>query len=187
VTKIIAKKRAIAPIVKQTQWCINAKRNMLAMPLWGHTVRHYCTLEAGIKFSDRIRKRKGAPKFQNIPQHDYDHNSQGGYKSEVDTELDNLAQQIEGQKANHKAAVKSLRGELNTLSTDFRSSLRGKGRRSGGTHQAWLAGKNHTLATWYEPFSMSKKPEPRAFPGVPGDTKLEDKIKALVKAFGRWG
>jgi hypothetical protein len=189
VTQFIAKKREIAPIVRQTQWCINTKKNMHAMPLWGHTIKHYCTLASGINILDRIRSRVRAPKFKNIPHHDYNHNSAGGYKSEVDTELKDVAKQIQKNKSKHKAAVRSLRGRLNSLSSDFRSRLRKRGKRCGGTHAAWLKGKKDPTSDWYQPFSMADDGcvEPRTFPGAAGDTMLEDKIKALVKAFGRWG
>lgn len=187
VTRLIAKKREIVPIVRQTKWCINAGKNMRAMPLWGHTIKHYCNLDSGIKLLDRIKTRVGAPKFKNIPQHDYDHNSVAGYKSEVDTELVKLADQIEEMKADHKAAIKSLRSRLNRLSDRFRSHLRERGKRCKGTHNAWVNG--NLLQNWYEPFSMADdgNVEPRAFPGTKGDTTMADKIRALVKAFGRWG
>src|SRR5262245_23742466 len=34
-------KNAFTSIVDATQWCINAKPNMMALPLWGHTVKYY--------------------------------------------------------------------------------------------------------------------------------------------------
>src|SRR5436189_5070912 len=38
VTEMLAKKAKLKAILEQTEWCINAKPNMLGMPLWGHTI-----------------------------------------------------------------------------------------------------------------------------------------------------
>ena len=78
--------------VEQTKWCINKKSNMMAMPLWGHTVKWYCAItEDGGEIDDD----RTAPKFKNIPQHDYDHNCKEGYTWEVEQAMKELAAEIE--------------------------------------------------------------------------------------------
>src|SRR5437868_1274957 len=62
VTQFIAGKKEIAEIIQQTQWCINSEKNMLAMPLWGHTIKWYCDLTA----SGVLTNQDVPPPFQNI-------------------------------------------------------------------------------------------------------------------------
>jgi hypothetical protein len=189
VTEFIGKKREIQDIVKQTEWCINSKTNMYAMPLWGHTIKYYCDLALGGKLKDRNE----GPKFENVPQHDYDHNSKKGYKkNHVDKALKKIANQIEEKaKENHEAAVKQLGEVLDRLSNSFRSMLQAYGARSEGTHKAWSTGIKHPEpeSGWYLPFSMGSNAnaEKRTFPAPDFSGKTAKKIKRLVEAFGKWG
>jgi uncharacterized protein YdaT len=192
VTGLLAKKGNILEIIEQTKWCINVKKNMVAMPLWGHTVQYYANIEIklrDIKMEDRIRTRRKGPPFKKIPQHDYDHNSKKGYKSEVDKEMKRIAKQIADNKDKHKAAVASLKRKLNAASKDFRDELVRRGKRCGGTHKAWLDGMKELNAEWYKPFSMADdgNVDPRAFPMAAGSTAewFADKIKSLVRSFTR--
>ncbi len=187
VTAFVAKKEEIETVVMQTQWCINHSDNMFAMPVWGHTIKHYCDVAArGLGTLERFYSRKGAPPFEKIPQHDYDHNSAQGYTYEVDQEMTEIAQSIAESKAKHEAKVKSLRSKLDRASKFYLGELKRRGKRCNGTHKAWDAGKKGEDPEWYKPFSMADDVicEPRAFPGTPGDGKLFDKIQALVNAAG---
>lgn len=189
VTEFLAKKSNLQTVIKQTKWCINAKKNMFAMPLWGHTIKYYCDIETRrMKIDDRIRKRKEGPPFKNIPHHDYDHNATGGYKDEIDKAIQKLANQVDEQKDKHRQAIKNLKRQLNSLSGKFKAELNRRGRRRGGTQNAWKNGRQDS--DWYEPFSMADdgKVNPKAFPlSSSTDEWVANKIQSLVKAFGRWG
>ena len=194
VTEFLGIKESIQKIVEQTTWCINANTNMLPMPLWGHTIKWYCNLAA----SGAFIANPPAPPFQNIPQHDYNHNSKGGYTSEVSEEMKELARSVEEQaEENHEAPGENLKGRLDGLSERFRTTLRTRGStRSGGTHNAWQMGLKDaqsaaglTTSKWYMPFSMAADGavEERSFPAPGFDSKVASKIKRLVAALGKWG
>jgi hypothetical protein len=203
VTEFVAKDSKLKDVVRQTPWCINDTVNMFAMPLWGHTIKWYCNnfdemdldrdsvgdlIDAGDLFS-----KKTGPKFKNIPQHDYDHNSGLGYKQEVDRDLKQLASQIRDvAKNSHEDASSALAGELEELSKKFRSELQRRGKRAGGTHNAWsevVKGVRKPHSDWYKPFSMANdgKEEARVFPVSGADSgKLANKIRRMVDALRRW-
>jgi hypothetical protein len=198
VTEMLATKKELETILLQTEWCINAKANMLAMPLWGHTIKYYCDLES---YADPVlKKRKRTldsmlsndtpPPFANIPQHDYDHNSQKGYTNEVKIELKKLAGKVANSKKKHEDIVKELQQELNDNSDHFRGELgRRGGSRCAGTHAAWQQGSKKPTSDWYEPFSMAQDgcAEPRTFPAPGFDSKVANKIQRLVDALTTFG
>jgi hypothetical protein len=187
VTDFIGKDAKIIDIVKQTQWCINAEKNMLAMPLWGNTICHYCDVEDDGRFQEEDDVAR--PPFKNIPQHDYDHNSERGYTSEINAEMAKLAREIAKiAKKNHEAAVKELKDTLNTLSDDFRSELKRRGKRSQGTHKAWFAGMDDPTGNWYKPFSMADdgKEEKRTFPIADDGEKMSKKLAKVVADWEFW-
>ena len=191
VTQFIAKSANILSVVKQTKWCVNDEPNMYAMPLWGHTIKYYVDLEtAGISLGDRFKKPTSGPTFQNIPMHDYDHNSKKGYKkNHVDKSMKKLAKRVEKKKEeDHQAAVDDLKSVLDSLSSAFRSLLQGNGMRVGGTHAAWQKGSKEPNSDWYLPFSMASKAnaEVRTFPSPGFGGKAAAKIQRLVAAFGKW-
>jgi hypothetical protein len=187
-TKFLGKNEVIAEIVKKTRWCINAENNMLGMPVWGHTIQHYCDIGIG-----SIIQEPTPPWFCNVPQHDYDHNSTGGYKSEVDKAMEKLAEQVKKlAKSEHEEPEKNLAGALEKTSDKFRALMAtGRGLRTGGTHKAWLKGCDSPNSDWYLPFSMAddgvadKRPFPAA--GMNSDGKVAKKIAKLAKALKKWG
>jgi hypothetical protein len=193
----IGKAEKLAPIVKQTNWCINAKPNMLAMPLWGHTLKWYVlgfSQDPTAKLDQLLQAAPlmsgGAPPFKDIPQHDYDHNSERGYKKEVDKNLQRLAEQIaKVAKKSHKLAVEELKEELEQLSAKFKRELSRRGKRQGGTDRAWKSGLNNTNPQWYEPFSMANDGNvaEREFPAVGRKSKLRAKMQSMLTALGKWG
>jgi A nuclease family of the HNH/ENDO VII superfamily with conserved AHH len=179
VTEFIGKNATIERIVEQTEWCVNAKKNMFGMPLWGHTIQWYV-------FDDKGR----APPFKNIPQHDYDHNSTGGYIDEVDKKMQRIADTITEQaKKSHKAAVAELVTRLNNMSGSLLDTLKERGMRCDGTHEAWKKGAKQPKSDWYKPFSMASDAiaERRTFPVENYDSKVADKIERLRKALFKWG
>lgn len=187
---------SILDIVQQTKWCINKESNMIALPLWGHTVKYYCDLETGgLTVAARILGQEidVPPPFEDHPQHDYDHNSKKGYKkNHVDKAMIKVAQRIEKQKDAHKAAVEDLKAVLDNLSDTFRQMLQTLGKQSGGTHDAWKNAPDDPKGDWYLPFSMAlaRNAEKRVFPIAGGKgkaKKLYEKINRLAEAFQSWG
>ncbi len=184
VTEFIGKKAKLKKIVEQTEWCINAKKNMIGMPRWGHTIKWYCNLACQGEILEKVK----APPFKDLPQHDYDHNSPKGYTKEVEGELKELAREIEESTDKHEEVVATLKAELDGLSDDFRGRLTSRGERCDGTHKAWKKGAKDPHSDWYLPFSMADdgSVEPRTFPAPNLDSKVADKIQKMVAAVARW-
>lgn len=201
VGKIIVGNTKIGPIVRQTKWCVNKADNMLAMPLWGHTVKWYCTPGRKLDFKAGV----GAPPFAGIPQHDWDHTGDGGYIEELDPKLEAIAKAVSASAKKHEVAAQDLAADLDQLAKDFGAALKARGRRSGGTHAAWGQGRDSVgkpkptgAATrsaegvlegrWYYPFSMAADGgvTAKGYPNLGFDqetlTKLNwlaDKLKGL--------
>lgn len=174
------------PLLTKTRWCINDKHNMVAMPLWGHTIQHYCGGFFGL-----VDSSVPTP-FANVPQHDYDHNSTGGYKSEIDKDMGLIAKGVQRLAAKgHEEPEKKLADALKANSDKFRNQLTAvRGLRVGGTHAAWDKGSREPNSDWYLPFSMAKDgvADVRGFPAkdLNGKGKLAEKIKAMKEAFANW-
>jgi hypothetical protein len=195
VTEFIIGNSKIKAIVENTPWCINDKPNMMPMPLWGHTIQHYCDLGAAGATKNALAALTGQddrPPFENIPMHDYDHNSTKGYKkADVDTAVKKVAQRLEESKKAHEDKTKELKAELDRLSRTLGKllSLRG-GARCGGTHAAWKKGKTAPNSDWYLPFSMASTggADKRSFPAADADNEtVANKIKRMAEALARWG
>ena len=189
--KLLSRSTIIKPVIKQTKWCINNKDNMLAMPLWGHTVKWYCSITAAdVKVKNPLRKIKGkvpAPPFQNIPQHNWDHIGNECYLWEVEEEVDKLADDVESSP--HQLKGKKLEDRLKTLSTNFKNKLvakkGGRGWRKGGTDAAWgLAQKPTPDPEWCHPFSMASngKVTSKGFPARDFGEELTKWIERIAKA-----
>jgi len=151
----LVSKRGIQGILRKTVWCINKKKNMYGMPVWGDTVQHYCRGSQKTLWLDRL-----PPGFANVPQHSYDHNH---YNKEVNRELGQRA--IRWKAAQHKAHDVDIAGFLNGLSSQMKGKLQGRGRRSTGTHNAWMSALDGQMTTtWFRPFSMASTASKRSFP-----------------------
>jgi hypothetical protein len=153
-TELLLGREEIEGAIKQTEWCINNEDNMMAMPLWGHTVKWYCKVTA-LGGSVVGSSALAAPPFANIPQHDIDHNSKEGYTWEIEEQCKKVGKKVE--KVDHQLQGDALQGALKKMSGDFRAELKRRGsERKGGTHKAWtLAQKPTSDPHWYEPFSMA--------------------------------
>lgn len=152
VMKELQTKVGIITVVRQAKWCINKGNNMIALPLWGHTVKWYC---------DPDESSTKAPPFADRPQHDFDHNKKDGYTHEVSIAVRKMANTIKAQ--GHNADPDKIVKALNKASSDFRKKLRERGERSEGTHEGWKKGTKG-LPNWYMPFSMASAAEVRKFP-----------------------
>ena len=177
VSSEIIGKPGIAGVVAATKWCINNEDNMLAMPLWGHTVMWYCDIaEDGGEIDDD----SPAPPFKNVPQHDWDHNCSEGYTWEVEKELRKLADKL--KEKGHKVQPKDLKGELDDLSSDFKDLLEERGKRKGGTHKMFTGGG--TGKDWCQPFSMASngKVTSKGYPVKNFDERVAKWIKRIAQA-----
>jgi hypothetical protein len=180
VSKELVANENIDSIVRETVWCINADVNMLGMPLWGHTVKYYCTITAAGGAIANVSPP--APPFANIPQHDWDHNCKLGYRHETDEAMKGLAKDV--QDAGHEFSGQNLKGELESLSKQFRGELSSRGGRNGGTHNAWQQGSKQPTSRWYEPFSMASTANltEKGFPVRDFDNKVAAWIKRIAAA-----
>jgi hypothetical protein len=187
VTQELVANTAIEGAIAQTVWCINNEKNMIAMPLWGHTVKYYCTITAAQVLlsgtSGAIKSAIEAPPFANIPQHDWDHNCKEGYTWEVEQACKKLAKKID--ESGHELKGESLKGALDQLSDKFRNILTGvRGTRLGGTHAAWQKGQQDPESTWSHPFSMAStsKLTTKGFPIRNFDERVARWIKRIAGA-----
>lgn len=159
-------------IVEETEWCINDKSNMVALPMWGHTIMWYCNQFAGItpagmkNVLSLITGNTAAPDWQNLPQHNYGHSGRdvaSSYNKEVEMRLQRVVNAIEKSKKEHKDKVGTLQTALTKLSGWFESELKNRGIRGGGTHTNWVNGAANPM--WYLPFAMCAQPYPMPYPG----------------------
>lgn len=173
---IDATNKKVAGVVRDTEWCINTGKNMLGMPLWGHTVQWYCNVaEKTIGAATR-----GTPPFADLPQHDWDHTGTGAYQQEVNKRLIDIVKDL--AKSGHEAESGDLAGTLDDLSSSFKTSLKGRGARLGGTHEGWKLGRNKA-AQWYLPFSMASTGcvTGKGYPKLIFNDEFMNKLKWLAK------
>jgi len=172
VTGILTKNKDIQSIVANTPWCVNKKENVIALPMWAHTIEWYCRLSMITPLHPEILEEEVAgkysmttavaPPFENLPQHDYDH---AAYIEEVDEALEDLVDDVKGVEG-HQEQADTLESALNSLVSDFYDNIESRGNRVGGTHAAWNLGMNARDSDWYLPFSMADtgEAEKRDFP-----------------------
>jgi len=187
VTQELVANSKIHGAIVQTVWCINNENNMIAMPLWGHTVKYYCEITAATtslsSVASVIKNALAPPPFANIPQHDWDHNSKEGYTWEVEQACKKLAKKVE--ESGHKLKGDDLKGALDQLSNKFRNILTGvRGVRLGGTHAAWSMGQQDPQSNWAQPFSMAStsKLTTKGFPVRHFDEKVASWVKRIATA-----
>lgn len=179
VGKVLIGGKGISKIIHMTKWCVNRKVNMIAMPLWGHTIKYYCDIKA-----KTIRKIRKQPPFKNLPQHDWDHNCAGGYRHEVEEELLSLRYSVDENAANHTLEAQQLADSLDALSKEFKDRLKARGsRRQGGTHKGWNKGKKDPTSRWFEPFSMARDEHitAKGYPAPDFKDETADKLAWLKK------
>lgn len=175
-------REALLDVVRETTWCINAKRNMVAMPKFGHTIMYYVDIFGSDPDSEDFReiRRRKAPPFANIPQHDFEHDTALGYCYDVKTEIAKIWENMEEAKDIHKTKVNTwLAGRLNELSSEFRTKLRTRGKRQNGTHDAWLAGRKGENDKWYLPFSMATAAHAQERNHPVRDSRAKEKMIAI--------
>jgi hypothetical protein len=173
-----AKKRAaVKRVLKVTKWCINNQKNMLAMPKFGHTIMYYTDV-----MSDRYYIVDfPAPPFKNIPHHDFEHNTAGGYCSEVKADISKLWDQVAEAEKKHVESKNGIKGRLDRLSRKWQDKLKARGKRCGGTHRAWKKGMKDPESNWYLPFSMANDAhaEERFCPAGGWTDKVNEKMEKI--------
>ena len=145
------------------EWDTNAAPNLIGLPL-----------NAQYRASDgRIPK--------NLPSHQVDHNTAGGYTAEVSAYLkENVWDKLNKKDKIHKIDVEQIETRLKNASSAWRRKLQAFGRRNGGTLASWKKRfEKAQKSKWYKPFSMASTPNPR-HPGI----SLSDLTSIFKKLFG---
>jgi hypothetical protein len=192
---VVGKTQEVQQVIDESQWCINDPNNMVALPLWGTTVMHYCRdfssitdwdvkgLLKGIAGS-LLKTEQSAPAFENLPQHNYGHSGEDAsmsYNLEIQKKLEKWIAKIQVDIQAHSITGPDIHEDLNTMSDDMRKELNKRGTRMGstlgtvGTHAAWL----HPAPNWYVTFSMARVPKPMPQP------KMTAKIVRIAEALWR--
>lgn len=150
VRQVVEEPKNIKETVKKTRWCVNARHNMVALPVWGETIMWYT-------------KNTSKPPFANRVQHNWDHNGASRYRPEVEGELQKIVSRVKDAIEEHDSdGVGALTGALNGLATTFRTRLRGRAQRRGGTHKQFQ--NNGADPQWWMPFSMAATASAKGFP-----------------------
>ncbi|MCA9127969.1 MAG: AHH domain-containing protein [Planctomycetales bacterium] len=178
ITKVISKDPKLKTVLENTEYCVNNPKNMMALPLFAHTVYWYCLAE-DIPISARavvgsITTTYTPPPFANLPNHDFDH---GKYNKEVEEALEVLKAEV--KEADHSIAPAQLSASLDEMSGDMEGLLKIRGKRKGGTHLAWLDACEEKVDNWFLPYSLAHKPEERGFPKRLN--KNLSRLKAAIK------
>ena len=149
-----------------TDWNINDDPNMIGMPQKANYQAAYGKIEKTRPVSAQAALWVPATNSQgtlpaNIPAHNVDHNTTGGYTKEVIGYLkSNVWNKFNSQGADHKKDAAWLANELNEAAKEHqRLLLQVRGIRKGGTVPAWqnrIKDKN-----WAQPFSMAVSPSQR--------------------------
>jgi len=181
VTKVMSRDEALQIVLLNTKYCVNNSNNMMALPLFGHTVYWYCLTDHS-DASERsligsMASAVNPPPFQNLPNHDFDHNL---YNLEVEEALNKLKAQI--KQAEHSLEPGKLSLALDAMSNRFQALLKLRGMSKGGTHAAWKAATAGNVDHWYAPFSLAASPKERGFPGRLNSNlaRLQNAIKNLL-------
>ncbi len=181
VTDELAGNTTIKKAIEETDWCINNGGNMIALPLWGHTVMWYCKITKSRQF---LPMNVPPPPFQNLPQHNIDHNGSESYTYEIRQVCRQLAK--DAKDAGHDLEADGLKGALEGLSVEWKATINARGSaRKGGTDAAWkLAQAKPPDPSWVEPFSMAKtgKVCKMGFPVHIFDEKVAKWIDRLANA-----
>ncbi|MCI0400219.1 MAG: hypothetical protein L0Z68_02790 [Gammaproteobacteria bacterium] len=166
VNKDVAKATYCSDCLWITIWDINKAPNLIQLPLWGAYVKAYKALPT-------VRKGQPAPAIMppapigapnNLPCHDRDHLTKGGYSTEVrDWLTKNIWNALNVAQKKHKVDAKTIEGQLKAGEEEWKAELEVfRGDRFKGTIGAWVNRRNDPL--WYEPFSMAAAPNPRSAP-----------------------
>jgi hypothetical protein len=130
-----------------TDWDLNNSGNMYGMP----TNRQYRLSNGKVPL--------------NLPSHQVDHNTKGGYTYECrDWLTENVWNTLDEKRESHKVDATDLKQQLEDGSDWFRDLIFERGLRKKGTLYCWgrrFPTHSEHEKKWYFPFSMALKPSPR--------------------------
>ncbi|MET0391344.1 MAG: hypothetical protein ABW321_35550 [Polyangiales bacterium] len=177
VTGKITAQPELEPTLNVTEWCVNHKENMLALPIWPLTVRWYSTMRlenSEVVHGFKARTVAQTPPFVGLAQHDYDHNL---YNRDVDSAMKEIADDAKKQGDKHEETAATIKAKLDSSRDAFKGTLQGR-----TTDEAWFQGLNGT-ETWWEEFSMvGAAGVERAFPSRE-DSTWSEMIQKMLDAF----
>ncbi len=182
VTEKITSNDDIKLLVWNTKWCVNVASNMIALPMWGHTLTWYVDLTTGDlkqkEVAGKFVSTVGPPPFADRTQHNYDH---GPYLKEVGGDLQGIADKyIEALEEHPDDPSGALASDLDAVISSRKGQLQ-----KGGTHAAWQLGMNDREGPWYMPFSMATSPTQLVFPFQ--GNKMANRLAELRAAFAKLG
>jgi len=160
-------KQAVRRCCDATTWNINNSDNLIALPLFGHTIKWYA-----------IDCNEEAPGWANWPQHDWDHNSTKGYCNDVRDEILEFYRKLEKKSNEHEIEKRSIASNLKTMETRWRGLIKKRGSKGRGTHEEW---KNKGEG-WYKPFSMADDGNETYRPPL----RIDNKTDKLIKLLEEW-
>jgi hypothetical protein len=173
--EIVANTKIKDEVIKNTKWCVNDLKNMIALPLFEMSFLHY------------LIKGQGAtpPPFANLPMHNYDH---GKFQKEVNDELKQIGKDTAQNTKAHEEVTKELLAAMNSTRDFFNPELASRGTRGKGTHGEFVNAMNAkegdaSAEKWYIPFSMADDPTPKPFPSAARKSGLSQKLADLKKAW----
>jgi hypothetical protein len=143
-----------------TEWNINKTPNMIGLPMYRKYVNQYCVVDKIKDKGKRLATLEGLPAPKNLPAHDIDHNTDGGYTSEVITHMKTQVwNKFNDEVKDHKKGPEWLIEKLEGASKHFAGLLVRWGNRKGGTAKAWSNRRDDD--NWADPFSMATEPNQR--------------------------
>jgi hypothetical protein len=151
-----AAQKTVQKVLNHVKWCVNGKKNMIALPRMRHTVQWY--------IHDGKADRR--PPWENLPQHSMDHDV---YLIEATAIVKEIWAEIEKEfRAKNCEAIdgEKLSERLDAEAEKLGKKLRKRGLRSGGTHMAWTEEADPSKRRpdgipWFFPFSMASSAEAR--------------------------
>ncbi len=161
-------------VIKNTEWCVNDLKNMIALPLFEMTFLHYL-----------IKSDGSTPPFVGLPMHNYDH---AAFQKEVGDALKQIGDDAVDNTEAHEEVTAELLAALNGIRDRYKPELTSRGKRGKGTHGEFVNAMNANAGDasaeqWYVPFSMAAKPSPRPFPSGARKGGLSRKLANLRKAW----
>jgi hypothetical protein len=172
--EITANSKIKKVVVENTKWCVNDKKNMIALPLFEMSFLHYLILGDA-----------APPPFVGLPMHNYDH---AAFQREVGEELKQIGKDAAANTKAHEKVTAELLAAMNTTRDFFEPELKARGKRGKGTHGEFVNAMNAkegdtSAEKWYIPFSMAETPSAKPFPSSARKGGLSQKLADLKKAW----
>jgi hypothetical protein len=161
-------------VIKNTEWCVNDLKNMIALPLFEMTFVHYL-----------IKSKASPPDFVDLPMHNYGH---AAFQKEVGKKLKQIGVDTQQNTKAHEDVTAELLAAMNTVRDQFKPTLAARGTRGKGTHGEFVNAMNAdsgdaSTEEWYLPFSMAATPSRRPFPSSARKGGLSKKLADLREAW----